>query len=73
MTHVKAGVYETLKNGGYLDDIGEENLYTSNDDAIAGVFERLDKNICRRCTRRIFLECASVPMLDEAANTKRPG
>jgi len=52
---------ELLRRGGYLDEIGEDHFYDHKGEAIAGVFERLDKNICARCTRRIFNECKTVP------------
>lgn len=46
-----------------LDDllkIGEDNIYETKGEAIAQIFDKLDKNICKHCTARIFLECASV-------------
>ncbi len=60
---------QTLERGGFLRDIGEENLYQSKSEAIASIFEKLDKSICARCDKRIFLECETVPerkrLLDE--------
>lgn len=50
-----------LERGGYLEEIGEENLFVSKSDAIRAIFEDLDKGICARCDKRIFLECASIP------------
>ena len=55
----------TVENGGYLEEIGAENLFESKSDAIAGVFDRLDKDICARCEQRIFIECASAPRADQ--------
>ena len=61
LSHVRSGLAETLKNGGYLDVIGEENVFSSKGDSIARIFERLDKSICARCDKRIFYECATLP------------
>lgn len=61
-------VREMLRRGGFMEKIGERNLFTTKNDAIAGVFSRLDKEICARCKARIFEECAGVPS-EEAAPT----
>ena len=63
---VKEGPMEILRRGGYLDEIGEENLFLSKAEAIGGVFERLDRSICLRCDARIFNECRALPKLEEA-------
>jgi SulP family sulfate permease len=47
--------------GGYLDEIGDDNIFASKSEAIQHIFEKLDKGICARCDKRIFLECESVP------------
>ncbi|MCH7881352.1 MAG: SulP family inorganic anion transporter [Proteobacteria bacterium] len=48
-----------MDRGGYYEEIGEENIFDSKSEAIAEIFNRLDKDICANCTRRIFLECGS--------------
>jgi SulP family sulfate permease len=58
---VKERACEGLKSGDYLKDLGRENIFESKAQAIAAIFERLDRDICRRCERRIFRECASIP------------
>ncbi len=58
---LKDSAGKILKKGGYLDYIGEANVFDSKGGAIEGVFTKLDKEICRRCKNRIFLECKSVP------------
>jgi sulfate permease, SulP family len=55
---------EMLQRGGQLDQIGRDHVFASADEAIAKVFPRLDPNVCRRCTARIFVECATVPAAD---------
>ena len=62
---VKEGPMEILRRGGYLDEIGEENLFLSKAEAIGAVFERLDRSICLRCDARIFNECRALPKLEE--------
>jgi SulP family sulfate permease len=57
---VKPGACETLKKGG-LDVIGRENVFWSKSAAISHIFPKLDKEICKRCDKRIFYECESVP------------
>ena len=54
-------VEELLERGGYMAEIGRENLFRGKREAIGGVFTRLDRSICARCRARIFEECASVP------------
>ena len=64
LTHVKPEVDETLKKGGYLDAIGHENLFSSKSEAISTIFSRLDHQVCRNCSARIFEECRSIPPPD---------
>ncbi|HTT37514.1 MAG TPA: SulP family inorganic anion transporter [Burkholderiales bacterium] len=54
-------VESMLRRGGYLHEIGESNIFHSRDQAIAGVFARLDRSVCARCTARVFLECQTLP------------
>jgi len=54
-------VESMLRRGGYIHEIGESNIFHSRDQAIAGVFARLDRSICARCTARIYLECQALP------------
>lgn len=61
LIRVKPGVCEPLTRGGYLDAIGKENLFTGKTEAIAWATSRVDPEICRTCTARIFHECASKP------------
>lgn len=50
---------KVMERGGYNEEIGEENIFDSKSEAISEIFDRLDKNICAKCTNRIFLECGS--------------
>lgn len=51
---------DMLRKGGYQADIGKDNVFAHKPDAIAGIYPRLDAEICRRCTARIFRECQAV-------------
>ena len=55
---------ELMERGGYLRDVGEENLFDTKGEAIAEVFKRLDRGICVRCDKRIFNECRTVPKVE---------
>ena len=57
----KAQVTDLLERGGYADVIPTENIFRSKHDAIAQMVANVDKDICRRCDKRIFLECKDLP------------
>jgi len=56
----KQGVLNPLRSGGYMAFIGEHNVFASKQEAIAQIVPRLDPERCRRCDKRIFLECNSL-------------
>jgi len=59
---VKDTVCNMLKKGGYAESIGDENIFHSKTEALKFIaLEKLDKDICSTCTKRIFRECASLP------------
>ena len=60
---LKDSASRVMNKGGYLAEIGAENIFDSKFDAISGIFDRLDKNICATCEKRIFLECATIEPL----------
>jgi SulP family sulfate permease len=62
---VKQGLWESLEKCGCLDAMGPNNVFQSKTAAITGIFQKLDKNVCRQCDRRIFRECASVPRVND--------
>lgn len=63
---LRVPVEELLEYGGYMADIGRENVFRGKREAIGGVFTRLDRSICAACRARIFEECASVPKPKDA-------
>ncbi len=56
----KKEVRRILQRGGFADQFGKENLFVTKAEAIQSVFDRLDRSICERCDKRIFLECQKV-------------
>ena len=46
-----------LKRGGYLDQIGRNNVFLSKKHAIPAIKRRLDAGQCETCRLRIFAEC----------------
>ena len=77
LIRVKPQVRETLENGGYLDYIGADHLFEGKSEAFAHIYALLDREVCRRCDKRIFRECAApaiqtrtvVPLLPAAAHS----
>src|SRR5215467_8622403 len=59
-------VEDLLERGGYMAEIGRENVFRGKREAIGGVFTRLDRGVCASCRARIFEECASVPKPKDA-------
>ncbi len=49
-----------LKRGGFVDRLGDEHIFVTKLDAIQSIFQLLDRSICERCDKRIFLECQKV-------------
>lgn len=46
-----------LKRSGQVDVVGEDQIFKHKGDAIAAIYSRLDPDICRACTARVFREC----------------
>lgn len=61
MYGVKEGVCKPFRQGGYIVDVGEENIYKSKSEALHEIYLQLDQDVCARCERRIFLECRQQP------------
>lgn len=54
---LRAPVHAFLERGDAIAQIGADRIYEAKHVAIADIFSRLDPEICRRCTARIFYEC----------------
>jgi len=57
---MKEGVAETLRKGGFMKDIGEQNLYSARSRPADALLPRLDKSICESCAQRPFRACQSI-------------
>ena len=66
---VKEGVCGPLRRGHYIEEIGDENMFSSKTEAIAEIFQTLDKDICARCDKRIFKECLALAPVKPEVNT----
>ncbi len=65
LINVKQGLWDALDRCGALEEIGERRVFQSKAAALHAIFQKLDKEICQRCDRRIFLECQSVPKAED--------
>ena len=54
---VNSEVMALLSKGGYLNDIGKDNIFPLKSRAVGFIYPKLDAEICRRCERQIFREC----------------
>ena len=61
-----------LERGGAIEEIGRERIFTTKYEAISAIFRRLDPEVCRACTARIFYECQPGPRGLDAAPTDSP-
>ena len=50
-------VSEYLEEGGFADHIGRENMFETKLTALQTIYSKLDQNICKTCTTRVFNEC----------------
>jgi len=57
LCQLKEQVYEFLARGDFIEELGAENIFASKYDAMATIFERLDRKTCNGCPSRAFLEC----------------
>jgi SulP family sulfate permease len=57
LIHVKEGVCEPLRRGGYIEQIGPTNVFQSKSKALAAIVGDLDRDVCRGCERQVFREC----------------
>ena len=48
---------QILERAGYAAEIGEENMFPVKVRAVNAIYRRLDSEICRNCSARIFREC----------------
>ena len=54
---VQPDLCEMLRRSGQVDTVGEDQIFRHKGDAIQAIYPRLDTEICRTCTARLFREC----------------
>ncbi len=54
---VQPDLCEMLRRSGEVDTIGEDHIFRHKGEAIQAIYPRLDNEICRTCTARVFHEC----------------
>jgi SulP family sulfate permease len=54
---VQPDMCEMLKRSGQVDSVGEDQIFRHKGDAIKAIYARMDNEICRTCTARVFREC----------------
>jgi sulfate permease, SulP family len=57
LCNLKPTVVDVLERAGLVDRIGRDRIFATKDEAIRGIYPRLDSAICRASTARIFIEC----------------
>jgi SulP family sulfate permease len=50
-------IMQLLERGGYLADIGKDNIFPVKSRAVGFIYRKLDSEICSECPRQIFREC----------------
>lgn len=54
---VQPDLCEMMKRSGQVDTVGEDHIFRHKGEAIKSIYARLDSDICRTCTARVFNEC----------------
>ena len=69
---VNDDVMKLLARGGYLDDIGKDNIFPMRARAVGFIYPKLDVEICRNCSNPIFRECKATLPNGEPRQSPRP-
>lgn len=57
LINVKQGLWENLERCGCFDAEGVRNMFQTKEAAIHAIYQKLDKQVCATCDKRIFREC----------------
>ncbi len=60
LVRLKEAPFQLMKQGGYLESIGHDNLFLSKNDAIPHIFSKLDPTQCAQCPLHVFQECHKI-------------
>jgi len=72
LINVKKGLWDTLERSGCLDEIGAEHVFQGKTAAIHAIYQKLDKDICANCDKRVFRECEQAFGPGESARIAGP-
>jgi SulP family sulfate permease len=61
-------VIRMWRKTGFTALLGPEHQFPDKFTAISHIFSKLDPEICRHCSARIFWECKTAPGADDPAN-----
>ncbi len=59
LVNVDQDLWDSLDRSGCLDAIGPRHIFQSKTAAIHGIFQKLDKSMCKGCDQRVYRECPS--------------
>jgi SulP family sulfate permease len=65
-------VIRMWRKTGFTDVLGPEHQFSDKFTAISTIFSKLDPEICRHCSARIFWECKTAPGADDPALNPKP-
>lgn len=57
LINIKQGLWEALERCGALDETEARNVFQTKTAAVRGIYQKLDKDVCAGCKKRIFREC----------------
>jgi SulP family sulfate permease len=57
LVNVKRGLWEAMERCGCLSAAGARNVFQNKEAAIHAIYQKLDRDVCASCERRIFREC----------------
>jgi SulP family sulfate permease len=57
IVRLKKITHDILESGGFFEQIGRNYFFDSKADAIADVYQKIDREKCRACQQRVFQEC----------------
>ena len=67
LCRLNPGAKKFLDRGGFIKEIGENRVFTTEYQAISHIFNQLDRSVCQTCSVRVFDECGSIPGPKETA------
>lgn len=54
---LKPGVVDVLTKGGYFKQLGRDHVFDTKEQAVAAIYQQLDRERCAECKVRLFKEC----------------